>query len=232
MLLEEELPESLEELEKEIEELEKVEVAPPAEVVRKKERPEVPVRGFRALSVVLGVLILYIYLLVFGIIMVNALGVVDISIAIVVAFIFGIMFAPTFSNALLEKIAGVSLGGASLILDVISIMMKAYGKTFLANEYILLLILGVLPYLLAGVVAGAINRDPAYGFIAGFIVWFITFILGALFIYWLATFIAKIAEVSPPSLIEVIIAYVQTGYLSAVFLSIFGAMGGALRKAS
>ena len=219
MISEEEFPESFEELERELEEIEKGEIIPPEEIP-KKMRPKVPVEAkFRVSSVFVGFVVAIAVLLGVNFYVINDIG---------RASIVSLFLGPVYPNILLESLTGFSIGSYTPLVDLakentIDPFMNVY-----ENITIIFVIIGLLPYLLAGIIAGAINRDPIYGLTAGFVIWLLNFIIGAIFIVVLANVLESM-EVSV-NVGEMLLGYFQTCYLSAVFLVVFGALGGATRK--
>ncbi len=241
MQIDEEIPESLEELEKEIEELEKAEIAPPPEVAKRgRIRPEVPTeRRFRVSSIFLGFLILFIYLFALSYISIsNLLSELEISSVssgekFMIAALLPLTVSPSLPNIMLLIITGelelavLSVESYETIITFLSlVLIYSYSLSFSSDVYVLLFFVGILPYLLAGIVAGLLNRDPGYGFVAGLIIWVLLLAISSTIMYF---FMLGITDTTV-SFSDIIVSYIGSGYLSAIFLCIFGALGGASGK--
>lgn len=206
MQLDEELPESLEELEKEIEELEKAEISPPTEAVKRKKEPRPPSeKRFSIGSIFLGLSILFgVFFVLLLILEGNPMLMVDVLTEI-----------PRYPNVLTQAILEQS--SPSSISDTI---ISTLSEKISSDPYVLFIIVGIIPYLLAGTTAGIMNRDSGYGFIAGFVIWTLSLITAII-----AAYLG-----GPIDLASLLLDLVQSSYISAIFLTMFGALGGGTRK--
>ncbi len=229
---EDESPESIEELEKEIEELEKIEIEVGEKPRRKKEKGFVlREKRFRLSSVIVGFLMMLIYLLALG--MISFLGTGGDLYSLLYDYTMSILitqlFFPNIVVAMATNSLDIFLGGAGILTAYASILLGVYSGTIYTllgttDMYIILILIGLMPYLLAGVIAGAINRDPGYGFVAGVLIWIVSLILGIVVVLY-----GNIGGLAT-NIMDAILEYISCGWLSAVFLAIFGALGGASRK--
>ena len=242
MQLDEEFPESLEELEKEIEELEKTEIVPPEEVPKKKVKREVPTeRKFRFSSVFVGFLILFAYFFALTYVaidkLITELHITEITQSehFVISAIFPLTAIPTIPNVMLLIvtdqlsliITSIDSATASVELTLLVgwLLVFVYSLVISSDIYILLFVVGIMPYLLAGFAAGALNKDPGYGFVAGLFIWILSLIVAVVLMNIMIT--QLFGELL--SITDILIGYISTGYLSAIFLVIFGVLGGAMR---
>lgn len=206
MQLDEELPESLEELEKEIEELEKAEISPPSEIVKRKKEPRPPSeKKFSIASILLGLSILFgvffVLLLILGgdpMLMIDVLTEIP-------------RYPNVLTQAILEQSPPSSNGDT---------IVSALSEKISSEPYVLFMIVGFMPYLLSGIIAGIMNKDPGYGFIAGFVIWALSLITAIIAAYLGGSI----------DLASLLLNLVLSSYISAMFLAMFGALGGGARK--
>ncbi|MEX0567530.1 MAG: hypothetical protein Q6363_000015 [Candidatus Njordarchaeota archaeon] len=240
MQLDEELPESLEELEKEIEELEKAEISPPPEAAKKRKEPTAPgEKKFSIASIFLGFFVLFgvtfamLYISISNLLSLLDAETADATQQLILTVFLSLAALPTYPNVLTQVITGniglspppdITSGIVILALSIITLV--AYSATISSDPYVLLVVVGIVPYLLAGLIAGIKNKDPGYGFIAGFIIWIISLIAAAMVVYLFATAAFNISL----DITTIFIDLIQWSYMSAMFLAMFGALGGATKK--
>jgi len=225
---EDEFPESIEEIEKEIEELEKVEVEIEEEPKKKRRAEYAPrEKSFRLASVLWGFLVMFLYFFVLNISIMLKMG-VDVSGELMNTIYTVLLTQLLFPNTIIATITNnmdIFIGGQGTLVSITIILVAVYQGFFYmtigtSDMYVVLILVGLIPYMLAGIVAGRINRDPGYGFIAGVLVWLLSLILG------LVVVISGVTGL-PISLIDVATEIISCGWLSAIFISVFGALGGA-----
>ncbi|MCR8432755.1 MAG: hypothetical protein QXH55_02800 [Candidatus Korarchaeota archaeon] len=217
---ESEASKSIEELEKEVEELEAVEIV---EEKPKKKEAHIPSEGvekrFKLLSIFVGFIILVIYQLALPLIL-KVMGSVELS------TLLQLILA---SQVIIPNIAVAFITGSDIFLGVSGSLIDAayshYTETsnLLSNlinmdGYVGLLVVAVIPFILAGFVAGFINHDPGYGFVAGFLIWILALFVGII--------VAAFGSLGV-SIVYATLQSISCGWLSALFLAIFGALGGA-----
>jgi len=229
---EDKFPESIEEIEKEIEELEKVEVEIEEEPKKKRRAEYAPTeKSFRLASILWGFLVMFLYFFVLNILIMLKMG-VDVSGELsgeLMNMIYTVLLTQLlFSNTIVAAITNnvdIFIGGQGTLVSITIILVAVYQGFFYmtigtSDMYVVLILVGLVPYMLAGIVAGRINRDPGYGFIAGVLVWILSLILG------LVVVISGVIG-STISLIDAATEIISCGWLSAIFISVFGALGGA-----
>ena len=225
---EDEFPESIEEIEKEIEELEKVEVEIEEEPKKKRRAEYAPTeKSFRLASILWGFLVMFLYFFVLNILIMLKMG-VDVSGELMNMIYTVLLTQLLFSNTIVAAITNnvdIFIGGQGTLVSITIILVAVYQGFFYmtigtSDMYVVLILVGLVPYMLAGIIAGRINRDPGYGFIAGVLVWILSLILG------LVVIISGVTG-STISLIDATTEIISCGWLSAIFISVFGALGGA-----
>ncbi len=244
---EEELPVGLEELEKEIEELEKAEIVPPEKVPKKPKKPEaVPEAKLRISSIIFGYFVVFVYFVATLMLAIGTMlsqmgvGAVSSSDILLLSALISLATIPLYPNVLMEIIiagAGISppsspntAFGVALFLALLAVW--AYSSAVIGDAYILLLLVGMLPYILGGVVCGAKSRSPGYGFVAGLIIWVMACIIMCIMVWLLIGMLSDVLGRIAFSIGDIILGLISWGYLSAIFFSIFGALGGRMHSPS
>ena len=173
MQLDEELPESLEELEKEIEELEKAEISPPPEAAKKRKEPTAPgEKKFSIASIFLGFFVLFgvtfamLYISISNLLSLLGAGTVDATQQLIFTIFLSLATLPTYPNVLTQVITGniglsppPDITSDIVILALSIITLVAYSATISSDPYVLLVVVGIVPYLLAGLIAGIKNKE-------------------------------------------------------------------------
>lgn len=229
MVLEEEIPESLEDLKKEIEELEESlqkmgkEITVVETEAEEKAPSGVEEPKFRVASIFVGYLIYVGTIIGLGF-LIRTLNINDLLELLVVSVFLSV---PALNIALGQATPSLVASPRTFV-DLVDKWIYEFSKiSFLdaLKPYGLLLLLSLLPSIISGVVVGGMNKDRAYGFAAGVFVWLIALIISLVLILAAPDVIGISGEIT--TLIMDMITY---GYLSALFLAIFGVMGGGMRS--
>ena len=185
---------SLEEIEEELERLEAEKIVP-EEVEKIEVKEKVKAGGFVIYSFIVGYFIMLAYMFILPFIL-KALA----------------LKAPYE----LGDIPGIFKYCVIIVHDpLMSVISGSYNTQSLIFAFLCL-----LPYILGGIIAGAITREKGYGFVSGVMVWIFAIILAI---------IVPIAFGAKGDIVSMVWDYIIKGWISALFLAIFGSIGGAIR---